>query len=89
MPYSEEQVRRALELYMETRPATKTTRQLGLKASRSGFYKWIKKAQLPVREAKKPDLETKLNAARRCFSLGEKVQSVSREIGFSRSSLYK
>ena len=89
MLYSEEQVRRALELYMETRSVTKTIRQLGLKVSRSGFYKWIKKAQLPVREVKKPSLETKLKAAHRCFSLGEKVQSVSREVGFSRSSLYK
>ena len=42
-----------------------------------------------MREVKKPDLETKLNAAHRCFSLGEKVQSVSKEVGFSRSSLYK
>ena len=89
MRYSEEQVRRALELYLETRSVTKTRRQLGLKVSRAGFYKWIKKAGLPVREVKKPDLETKLNAAHRCFSLGEKVQSVSKEVGFSRSSLYK
>ena len=89
MRYSEEQVRRALELYLETRSVTKTRRQLGLKVSRAGFYEWIKKAGLPVREVKKPDLETKLNAAHRCFSLGEKVQSVSKEVGFSRSSLYK
>ena len=57
MRYSEEQVRRALELYLETRSVTKTIRQLGLQVSRAGFYKWIKKAQLPVREVKKPKFE--------------------------------
>ena len=30
-----------------------------------------------------------VNATHRCFSLGKKVQSVSREVGFSRSSIYK
>ena len=72
MRYSEEQVRRALELYMETMSVTKTIRQLRAKVSRSGFYKWTSEAQLPLREVKKPDLETKLNAAHRCFSLRRK-----------------
>ena len=89
MKYSEEQVRMTLELYLETRSVTKTIRQLGLKVSRAGFYKWIKKAHAPVREVKKPSLETKLSAAHRCFSLGERVQSVSRELGISRTSIYK
>ena len=88
MRYSEDVRRRALELYFKTRSVTKTIRQLGLQVSHVAFYKWIKKAGLPVREVKKPALETKLNAAYRCATLGECVQAVSREIGFSSTSIY-
>lgn len=36
-----------------------------------------------------PDTNLKLEAIRRCFSLGEGVEYVSREIGYSRMSIYK
>ncbi len=36
-----------------------------------------------------PSAEIKLNAIRRCFELGEDVEYVSREIGYSRCSIYK
>jgi hypothetical protein len=36
-----------------------------------------------------PDTNVKLNAIYRCFSLGEGVEYVSREIGYSRMSIYK
>lgn len=35
-----------------------------------------------------PDTNLKLNAIKRCFSLGEGVEYVSREIGYSRMSIY-
>jgi len=36
-----------------------------------------------------PDTNLKLEAIKRCFSLGEGVEYVSREIGYSRMSIYK
>ena len=35
-----------------------------------------------------PDANLKLDAIKRCFSLGEGVESVSRDIGYSRASIY-
>ena len=35
-----------------------------------------------------PDTNLKLNAIKRCFSLGEGVEYVSRDIGYSRASIY-
>ena len=89
MKYSEEDRLRALEVYKETKSVTETMRILGLDMSRGGFYEWLKKAGIPVKKAKPcPSLETKLNAVYRCFKLGESVQSVAREIGFSARSIY-
>ena len=82
MRYSEDEHRKALEVYLETMSVTKTIRQLDLQVSKTGFYKWIKKAGLSMRKARKPDLETKLNAVSRCFILGECVRAVSREKRF-------
>ena len=36
-----------------------------------------------------PFIELKLNTLHRCFKLGEDVEYVSREIGYSRCSIYK
>jgi transposase-like protein len=36
-----------------------------------------------------PSIELKLNTLHRCFELGEDVEYVSREIGYSRCSIYK
>ena len=79
----------ALEVYMNTRSVTKTIRQLGIQMSWARFYKWIKNAGHPMLEVKKHSLQTRVNAAHSCFNLGEKVQSVAREVGFSRPSIYK
>lgn len=35
-----------------------------------------------------PDANLKLDAIKRCFSLGEGVEYVSRDIGYSRASIY-
>ena len=46
--------------------------------------KYINSAQHP----RHPDTNLKLEAIKRCFSLGEGVEYVSREIGYSRMSIY-
>lgn len=46
--------------------------------------KFINAAEHP----RHPDTNLKLNAIYRCFSLGEGVGYVSREIGYSRASIY-
>ena len=47
--------------------------------------KYINSSQHP----RHPDTNLKLEAIKRCFSLGEGVEYVSREIGYSRMSIYK
>ena len=48
-------------------------------------HKYINTAEHP----RYPDTKLKLEAIKRCFSLGENVEYVSREIGYSRMSIYK
>ena len=36
-----------------------------------------------------PSVEVKLNALHRCFELGEDIKLVSKNIGYSRASIYK
>lgn len=98
--YSEEQYHRALEVYEETKSITKTMRLLGYPARRQTLYNWInRKRLLPENRStfrgyntedhpRHPPLELKLEALRRCFELGEDVQSVSKEIGYSTASIY-
>ena len=98
--YSEEQYRKALEVYEETKSVTKTMRLLGYPARRQTLYNWInRKRILPedrstfrgfntAEHPRHPPLELKLEALHRCFELGEDVQSVSREIGYSTASIY-
>ena len=42
-----------------------------------------------ARHPRHPDTNLKLEAIKRCFSLGEGVEYVSRDIGYSRMSIYK
>ena len=42
-----------------------------------------------ARHPRHPDTNLKLEAIKRCFSLGEGVEDVSRELGYSRMSIYK
>lgn len=99
--YSEEQYYKALALYDECGSVTKTIAQLGYPARRQTLYNWITgRNHLPPERStfhgfntpkhpRHPTLELKLNALHRCFELGENVQSVSDEIGYSTASIYQ
>ena len=99
--YSEEQYRKALALYDECGSVTKTITQLGYPARRQDLYNWItRRKHLPKERSsfhgfntpehpRRPSLELKLGALHRCFELGEDVQSVSDEIGYSTASIYQ
>jgi putative transposase len=99
--YSEEQYYRALALYDECGSVTKTITKLGYPARRQTLYNWItRRKHLPPERStfhgvntpehpRHPPLELKLNALHRCFELGENVQSVSDEIGYSTASIYQ
>ena len=98
--YSEEQYHKALEVYEETKSVTRTMTILGYPERRQTLYNWInRKRMLPDDRAtfrgyntpehpRHPPLELKLEAIHRCFELGEDVQSVSDEIGYSKASIY-
>lgn len=98
--YSEEQYLRALEVYDETGSVTKTITILGYPARRQTLYNWImRRKHVPEgystfrglntpEHPRHPPLSVKLEALHRCFELGEDVQSVSDEIGYSRASIY-
>jgi transposase InsO family protein/transposase-like protein len=92
---------RALALYDECGSVTKTITQLGYPARRQTLYNWIiRRKHLPPERStfhgvntpehpRHPPLDLKLNALHRCFELGENVQSVSDEIGYSTASIYQ
>ena len=98
--YSDEQYRKALEVYEETKSVTKTITILGYPARRQTLYNWIhRKRILPEERStfrgyntedhpRHPSLEQKLQILHRCFELGEDVQSVSNEVGYSTASIY-
>lgn len=98
--YSEEQYYKALEVYEETKSITKTITILGYPARRQTLYNWInRKRILPEGKStfrgyntedhpRHPPLEQKLQILHRCFEMGEDVQSVSNEVGYSTASIY-
>jgi putative transposase len=98
--YSEEQYRKALEVYEETKSVTKTITILGYPARRQTLYNWInRKRMLPEdrctfcgyntpEHPRHPPIELKLEILHRCFELGEDVQLVSNEVGYSTASIY-
>lgn len=98
--YTEEQYHRALEVYEETKSVTKTIQRLGYPSRRQTLYNWINRKRLLPEEKstfrglntaehpRHPSLDLKLEALHRCFELGEDVQSVSQEIGYSTASIY-
>ena len=73
---------------------------LGYPARRQTLYNWINRKRLLPEERstfrgyntpehpRHPPLELKLEVIRRCFELGENIQSVSKEIGYSTASIY-
>lgn len=98
--YSEEQYHRALEVYEETQSVTRTITLLGYPARRQTLYNWInQKRKSPEDRStfcggntpehpRQPPAEIKLEALHRCFELGETVQKVADELGYSTASIY-
>lgn len=98
--YSEKEYRRALEVYEETKSVTRTIAILGYPARRQTLYNWINRNRMLPEEKctfrgyntpehpRHPPLELKLEVLHRCFELGEDVQSVSNEVGYSTASIY-
>lgn len=101
MQYSEEQYFKALEVYEQTKSVTKTMTILGYPARRQTLYNWINRRRLLPEERstfrgyntpehpRYPSLECKLEILHRCFELGETVQSVASETGYSTASIYQ
>ena len=98
--YSEDQKKRAIILYDQHKSVTKVIQCLGY-PTRQTLYTWIVVRDSPPKakaSRKKwnnkpfhpihPPLELKLATIHRCFELGENVQWVSEEIGYSRASIY-
>lgn len=98
--YSEEEYRRTLEVYGETKSVTRTIEVLEYPTRRQTLYNWInRKRMLPEEKYTfrgyntpehpgHPPLELKFEVLHRCFELGEDVQSVSNEVGYSIASIY-
>ena len=100
MGYSDDQRERALELYNKVQSVSKVIQQLGY-PSKQGLYTWIgARNKLQKTKASRtkynnaldhplhPPLSKKLDILRRCFELGENIQLVSEETGYSRASIY-
>lgn len=90
----------ALQLYDQSKSVSKVIQQLGY-PTRQRLYDWIAERDSPPKRKatrrkynntpnhpRHPSLELKLDTIRRCFELGENVQLVSEEIGYSRASIY-
>ena len=98
MSFSEEEKKKALQLYDETGSISKVIQKLGY-PSRQNMYTWIKNRNIERKRRKSdytdspdhrrhPSLETKLEIIHRCFEEGEEIKSISEEYGYSRESIY-
>lgn len=97
--YSKEKRRVALQTYHREESVAETIRLLGY-PSRECLYRWLQEEGHPKPARKKskvinckehprnPPTEIKLEAIKRCFEQGESVKSVSKDIGYSRASIY-
>ena len=98
--YSIYQRERALQLYDQCKSVSKAFQKLGY-PTRKRMYDWIAERNSPLKSKiprkrfhntpehpRHPPLQLKLDTIHRCFELGKSVQSVSEEIGYSRSSSY-
>jgi putative transposase len=98
--FSKYQKKKALELYAQCKSVTKVIQCLGY-PTRRALYNWIAASNAsPKKKAPRkrwnnipehpmhPSVEIKLEAIHRCFELGENVQLVSEEIGYTRASIY-
>lgn len=99
--YSKEKIEKALKVYHTNKSVGKTIRILGYPTRRQ-LYSWINnegkvapdrkqlpKFNNPADHPRNPPAEIKLNAIKRCFEIGESIQSVSEEIGYTRASIYQ
>jgi transposase InsO family protein/transposase-like protein len=99
--FSKQEIEKALKLYDELGSVAKVICQLEY-PSRRTMYNWLSKRDIPPKERpprKKinnkplhrlhPSYEIKLDVIHRCFELGENIQLVSEEIGYSRTIIYK
>ena len=98
--YTGEQYQKALEVYDQTGSVTETIRILGYPARRQTLYNWISRREhLPKGKStfrgfntpehpRHPPLEMKLEMLHRCFEVGEDVQSIAKEYGYSTASIY-
>ena len=89
----------ALQLYEQTHSVTETIRILGY-PERATLYRWSSEKGQPKKpkstkrgknmpdHPRHPSVEVKLQVLHRCFEQGEDVKSVSKEIGYSRASIY-
>ncbi len=98
--YSDDQIDQALKLYAQSKSVTKLIQRLGY-PTRRAVYKWNAAREAtprPKAPRKKcdntpghlmyPSVELKMDVINRCLKLGENVQLVSEEIGYTRSSIY-
>lgn len=98
--YSKCQREKALQLYDQCKSVSKVIQQLGY-PTRKRLYGWISERDSPLfskaprqkynntpDHPRHPSLKLKLETIHRCFELGENVQLVSEEIGYSRTSIY-
>ena len=98
MSFTEEEKKKALQLYDETGSIAKVIHKLGY-PSRQNMYTWIKNRNIEKKRKKydatdspghrrHPSLEIKLEILHRCFEEGEDIKSISEEYGYSRESIY-
>lgn len=95
--FSKEKIEIALRVYHQCGSLVETIRILGYPA-RTTLYNWIaaegpkepeNKLPQPINQHPyKPSTEVKMEAVRRCFVFGENVTSVSKDMGYSRNSIY-
>jgi len=98
--YSKYQRKKALQLYDKCKSISKVIQKLGY-PTRQRLYDWIFERDYPPGKKtlrrkynntpdhpRHPSLKLKLETIHRCFELGENVQLVSEEIGYSRASIY-
>ena len=98
MSFTEEEKKKALQLYDETGSIAKVIHKLGY-PSRQNMYTWIKNRDIEKKRKKydatdspghrrHPSLEIKLEILHRCFEEGEDIKSISEKYGYSRTSIY-
>ena len=98
MSFTEEEKKKALQLYDETGSIAIVIHRLGY-PSRQNMYTWIKNRDNEKKRKKcdftdspghrrHPPLKIKLEIIHRCFEDGEDIKSISEEYRYSRETIY-